>query len=225
MIYVECAEKDDLKLNKKEIIRYLGYKDIMPDDDVLELIDSVLEETLENMQPRACFNVTDINTDGKKIDFGAFEAESYDLSKNLKNCQKAVVFCATIGADIDRIIFRYSKISPSKAVVAQATGAMLIEAFCNFLCEKLETEFKNKGFFLRPRFSPGYGDFDISYQRKIFDFLNCSKHIGVSLTESLIMTPSKSVSGVIGISVNDEKCEKQGCEVCSKRSTCEYSRG
>ena len=102
---------------------------------------------------------------------------------------------------------------------------MLIEAFCNFLCEKLETEFKNKGFFLRPRFSPGYGDFEISYQRKIFDFLNCSKHIGVSLTESLIMTPSKSVSGVIGISVNDEKCEKQGCEECDKRNTCEYSRG
>ena len=53
------------------------------------------------------------------------------------------------------------------------------------------------------RFSPGYGDFDIGFQKEIFKLLNCPKNIGLSLCDSFIMSPSKSVSAIIGLKTKE----------------------
>ena len=54
--------------------------------------------------------------------------------------------------------------------------------------------------YLRPRFSPGYGDLPLALQADVFWALDCTSKIGVSLSESLIMSPQKSVTAIIGIS-------------------------
>ena len=50
-----------------------------------------------------------------------------------------------------------------------------------------------------PRFSAGYGDFSLEFQRNICDALDCQRKIGITLQESLIMLPTKSVTAIIGI--------------------------
>ena len=52
--------------------------------------------------------------------------------------------------------------------------------------------------FFKPRFSPGYGDLSLEVQKEIFSLLDCPRKIGVSLGDSLLMTPSKSVTAIIG---------------------------
>ena len=71
--------------------------------------------------------------------------------------------------------------------------------------------------------SPRYGDFPLECQRQIAPALELNKRIGVTLTDSLLMAPSKSVTAVIGVSRLPRNCTVQGCEVCAKRD-CAYRR-
>ncbi|RAZ03040.1 Vitamin B12 dependent methionine synthase activation subunit, partial [Klebsiella oxytoca] len=70
-----------------------------------------------------------------------------------------------------------------------ASVAML-ETFCDWQNELLRKEYQEKGWYMRPRFSPGYGDFPLECQREIAVALELSKRIGVMLTDSLMMIPS-----------------------------------
>lgn len=76
---------------------------------------------------------------------------------------------------------------------------------------------------MRPRFSPGYGDFPLECQQGIAAALELSKRIGVMLTDRLMMTPSKSVTAVMGLSQRPQICRVQGCEACGKKD-CGYRR-
>ena len=105
----------------------------------------------------------------------------------------------------------------SKAVVLQACAAAMIEDYCDECQKKIADELLERGLYLRPRFSPGYGDFDINNQEKFVNILESSKKIGLSLTNSFILVPTKSVTAVMGITENEEKCHIKGCEVCTKK--------
>lgn len=199
MIYVESASGQEFSVEFHEILRYLGYQNTKPEPIVKKQIEAVTDEVLSALKCYACYHLCDIFVADDTIDFGVFSVASHDLSKTLSGCRKAFLFCATIGAGVDRIIARYSQTAPSAAIIAQAAGAAAIESFCDLLCHRLAEKQGDTRISLRPRFSPGYGDFPLSYQKEIFRVLDCAKHIGVSLTESLMMTPSKSVSAVIGI--------------------------
>lgn len=77
--------------------------------------------------------------------------------------------------------------------------------------------------YLRPRFSPGYGDFPLDCQQRLLDSLEAGKRIGIKLTDSLLMMPSKSVTAVMGVSKKPYRCDVKGCESCGKRD-CLYRR-
>ncbi len=199
MIYVESASKQEFSVEFHEILRYLGYEKQNPEPVVKAQIEAVADEVLSALNCYACYHLCDIFVAGDTIDFGVFSVTSHDLAKALFGCGKAFLFCATIGAGVDRIIAKYSQTKPSAAVIAQAAGAAAIESFCDLVCRRIAEKQSEKHCSLRPRFSSGYGDFSLSYQKEIFRVLDCAKHIGVSLTESLMMTPTKSVSAVVGI--------------------------
>lgn len=191
---------------EKEILRYAGCRN--EDDDVLELIRSCIDEVRQKLSYRVCYSEIDM----------PLESQSKMLLKNLENCSSVIVFAATIGVEIDRIIEKYGRISPSRALVMQAIGAERVEALCDEFCKELENEKKAN---LTPRFSPGYGDLPIEVQKNIFDILDCSRKIGVTLNDSFLMSPSKSVTAYVGIS--DEKVEKinNKCSLC-ERTDCSY---
>ena len=62
-----------------------------------------------------------------------------------------------------------------------------------------EEEAVAKGMSLRPRFSPGYGDLPLTVQKEFMTLLDCAHLIGINLNESLLMSPSKSVTAIIGM--------------------------
>ena len=93
--------------------------------------------------------------------------------------------------------------------MAQAVAATIIEGYCDEVQERVETDLHQ-----RPRFSPGYGDWDLAEQRKIFAILECEKKLGLTLTDGLMMAPSKSVTAVIGLS-EEESCVWKKCQQCN----------
>lgn len=199
---------------KNEILRYAGCG--AADDEILSLLDECINEVHDKLTYNVCYRVFDVSVKSGNCDFGVFKFNSEKLAVNLKNCEKAVVFAATVGVGIDRLIARYSRISLTKAYILQAIGTERIEALCDEFCADLATEFDMS---LKPRFSPGYGDFSLDAQRDIFAVLDCERRIGLTLNDSMLMTPSKSVTAIIGVGGEKTICNK--CSMCNMRD-CKY---
>ncbi len=217
VVYIK--EFSELPINKKEILRYAGAAENSPELD--KKIDECIEEI--SLKLKVCFCEFPVKFYDDYIDLSFIKSQSDDLRKNLKDCSSIVLFCATIGIELDRLIWRYSSISPLKSLLFQAIGTERIECLCDAFSEYIKEEKINEGKYTRPRFSAGYGDFPIEVQKDIIRALDTSRKIGVTLNESLLMSPSKSVTAIIGIS--DKKiCEdKKECEICKKKD-CEYRR-
>lgn len=209
------------QVNIKEILRYMGCKE--SSDDILALINECLDEARGKLTYRVCYDIFDISVSSESVDFGFVALGSEGLAKNLAGCHKALVFAATIGIEMDRLISKYSRLSPSKALCFQAIGAERIESLCNSFNYEIADEFLSKGLHSRPRFSPGYGDLSLELQRNIFAVLDCPRKIGLSLNESLLMSPSKSVTAIIGLSHTPKQCKTASCSECTK-TDCSFRR-
>lgn len=156
------------------------------------------------------------------VDIANYNIKSKNLAKALKGCNTVVVFAATLGIVADKMIAAKSVTDMARTVVLDGVCTAAIESYCNEACAQIALKLKEQNLFLRPRFSPGYGDFDISYQKCMFELLNC-RRIGLCLTDAFMLVPTKSVTAVIGISEKDD-CAKNTCETCNKKD-CNFKRG
>ena len=182
------------KINKREIARYARAKETSEELDAL--IEECLAEILPKLQYKVCFAEYAVSHTLDAVCFGNVKSTSKALKGKLDNSRTAIVFTATVGLEIDRCIARESRLSPSRALIFQAIGAERIEALCDAFCSDIA---KEKGTRVTSRVSPGYSDIPLEMQKDIFALLDCPRRIGVSLNESLIMTPSKSVSAIFGV--------------------------
>lgn len=185
-------------VNQKEILRYAGAKQTSPELEVL--ISECLDEISHRLTYKVCYAEFDVKFYEDSIDLGFMISNSRDLRKNLSGCSKVVLFAATVGIEVDRLIARYAALSPTKSLIFDAIGAERIESLCDTFNKEIASLSAAIGKRSRPRFSAGYGDFPIEAQREIFAALACSSKIGLSLGSNLLMSPSKSVTAIIGIS-------------------------
>lgn len=208
----------------KEAIRYLGYGRHAADDRTLAMIADSFAGLKASSGRKSIYRIFNLqqSTD-ERFTVGTTVMRSKGLGRNLKGCTKIVLFGATLGLEADRLIARFSLTDMAKAVILQACAAALLEEYCDECQESIAGELKEEGLYLRPRFSPGYGDFDIKYQIPIMGMLDCAKRIGLTMTRSFMMTPTKSVTAVMGASPLKEKCHIKGCEACGKKD-CMYRR-
>ena len=132
-------------------------------------------------------------------------AESNDLAVNLAHCEKAIIFAATIGNGADRLTRGASFHTPVNALIFDAMGSTAIEWFCDRLCFELSHIYK--GYSLRPRFSPGYGDLSLTFQTDLINMLDARRNIGLTLSDSLMMIPQKSVTAIVGLKPNHSNKE------------------
>ncbi len=208
----------------REAVRYLGYGKHAVDDQILGLIADSFESLRTVSSRKSVYRIFDLEQeDGETVRFGSLTVKSKNLGKNLRGCDKIVLFGATLGIGVDQLLSRTSKTDMAKTVVLQACAAALLEEYCDECQERIREEMESEGRYLRPRFSPGYGDFSIECQRDLVRMLDCAKSIGLTLTESCMMAPSKSVTAVIGAGRAAVRCHRQGCESCEKID-CIYRR-
>lgn len=180
---------------QKEVLRYAGVRG-KADLQTQKLLCECIAKVAPLLSYKVCYCVLPVTINKSQIDFGAFSVKSRALAKNLDGCDKVVIFGATLGAMLDRAIAKALVSSPSEAVMLDAIGTERIEALCDAFCADFQAF---EGAELAPRFSPGYGDLDIDCQTTLFSILDCPKRIGLSLCDSMFMTPAKSVSAFVGI--------------------------
>lgn len=208
-------------VNRREILRYAGIREETPELTVL--LDEALREALPLLSEKVCWSEFPLSRQAGILDLGFVQSDSTSLARNLADCEQVIVFAATLGLGLDRLISRYTRLSPAKAVLLQAIGAERIEALCDRFCEQIRRDAVSRDLYPAPRFSPGYGDFPLSVQAPIFRVLDCPRKIGLTLNDSFLMSPSKSVTAVIGLGPCPVRSHPSGCMTCGK-SDCPYRR-
>ena len=164
---------------------------------MVDFAKNCIDEIKTKLTYKVCYRQFRVKVCDDVCDFGTFIFRSKKLALTLKGCKSVIVFAATIGVEIDRLIAKYGRISPSRALMFQAIGAERIETLCDVFCADIAEEYNLS---TKPRFSPGYGDLPLSSQKDIFSVLSPEKQIGLFLTDNMLMSPSKSVTAIVGLS-------------------------
>ena len=210
-VFLHRVSNDRLLPDISETFRYSGIaKTNQPEkeSDVYKLAVKAQDKISLCMNPRSCYirfdlsvteNDKNLSPEVKKLSFGDKIIYSRDLANNLTGCSAVYLFAATLGPEVDKAIQKYSKLEPALSVFLQSAGAMYIEEYCNLLEKTLLEEENNEERSFVPRFSPGFGDVTLETQKLFFELLNCQKNLALTLNDSLIMSPEKSVTAFIGV--------------------------
>lgn len=202
------------KLNRNEAVRYLGGSGVAPNYRMDRLMDECEQEIIAKASPKYLYVEKDLPIDELM--------RGEDIKNHLDGCEKAIVMCATLGAEIDRII-RINQISDmAKAVVLDSFASVAIEQVCSKVDELIAEKYE--GYFQTFRFSPGYGDYPIELQKSVLSMLDAPRKIGLTTNENSLLTPTKSVTAVMGLSKTPIDRKKRGCAVCNMRDRCKFRR-
>ncbi len=192
-------DNKDFSPDLNEVARYLGYRRVTsPDTNVGALMEKAAREMQTVMKPQAVFEIFDLSMVNQELRFADVTLHSCDLSRNLDSCSKVALLAATIGPQVDALIRRHSSLDPVYASILQATGAMFIEELVDITNSEIKKIAAAQGLKTKPRYSPGYGDVPLQVQKDFFRLLPCTR-IGLTLMDTLIMAPEKSVTAFVGI--------------------------
>ena len=200
----QYMEYEAPEIRKSEILRYSGMRPGTPEtDDVCALLDDVIAQAAQSFTYRVMSQHISLSADTDDIPVLDIFRRSENLKRNLEGCDEAVIFAATVGAGIDRLIRRYERIEPARSLMLQAHGAERVEALCDAFNDDVKEAAEKAGFKTHPRFSPGYGDLPLEVQPILLSQLNAEKRLGITLGNSYMMSPSKSVTAIIGLERTD----------------------
>ncbi|MFT5872167.1 MAG: hypothetical protein ACI8WT_001097 [Clostridium sp.] len=214
-----------MKIDEREVLRYLGYKNQTIDNNIISLIEACSQEIIDISKERFVYEIFDISRENGQILLldSTLVLKGIDIKKHLINSNKCVVMAATLGIEVDSRIAYHSRFNITKGVIMDACATTAIEN----LCDKLQTEIMEKAlinnFHITSRYSPGYGDFSIDNQRDILNVLDTYKKIGLSVTQSSIMLPRKSVTAFIGLSETPTIKPTEKCLKCKNRN-CDFRK-
>lgn len=190
LVNIINLDAEKLRVPTKDIILYSGCRQ-SKDEKLCAMCEEVLLELKDAITPRAVFAEVPVKFSEDVADFGFCKYKSSSLKKFLGGDCTAYIFAATIGVGADRLIARYSPIIPSRAVITDGCATAAIEAFCDYICgEVFHTD-------IQARFSPGYGDLPLEMQKDILSLLGTNLNMGLSMTDSYLLTPTKSVTAIV----------------------------
>lgn len=185
------VDKRKIAINDNELSARLGRVCSHTDPELFRVYEALLREA----EPKYAFRRVKLAYPTENsVDLGFSVSESAALIKNLCGCKEAFVVACTLGIEVDRLIARLSKTSRAEAFIFDGMASALTEA----VTDVMESEI-TEGLATAPRFSPGYADFSIECQPSLLDFLGAPVYLGITVGESCLMTPMKTVTAIIGI--------------------------
>ncbi len=186
-----------MTLDLAEIARYMRMGRALPEGALADRVDVLLKRALATARPARVWRRFALS--GGRIGSPPVSIEvAGRLARHLDGCRSVYLACGTLGVGYDAFQRAVSALSGADALIAQAIGAAMIEKWMDETEREISTELA-PGEALVARYSPGYGDFPLSRQRELLALLDATRTVGVSLTDTLLMAPSKSVSAVIGV--------------------------
>ena len=205
---------DSISIDREEVLRYLEYKGQDIDNNLIEIIEECRNITKDRINPRYTFRVYSIKQKYKgiiELEGTNLILESNDLYEILKDCNECILMAATLGINIEKDIKKYSCTELTKGIIIDSCATTAIEEVCDRVQNEIENNILKNGQYLTFRYSPGYGDLSIEKNTEILTILNGQKEIGLTITNSGIMIPRKSVIAIIGITDKKVEQDKTSC--------------
>lgn len=212
-----------LKIDRKQWLHRMGVNfgncDLVQDVSDPELENlmnqmAMAEEKLMRMaMPQGIFRFMELD-DAVKRTVG-FEGNA--VKKHLEGCREIVIMGVTLGIQTDQLI-RTSQIRDmAQAVILDSGASILIEQICDQLEERIKD---TTDMYLTGRYSPGYGDYPIEAQSWLVRALDAQRKIGLTVNESHIMIPRKSITAIIGAADHPVSGYLATCEECTIKDKC-----
>ena len=209
------------RIPRAETLQYLGYRGCFPGGELLSELERCEELMLRTARPRLVWRLFSLAEDGALAGTD-YRPAGEDIRAFLSDCDSVVLLAATLGTEAENLIRRAAGRDMAEAVILDAAGSAAIEKVCDNFCEDLAAAFAPRC--LTDRFSPGYGDMPLSDQFALFRVLDVSRRIGVTLSDSALMIPQKSVTALIGVSDRPQEKRGRGCGSCGMFENCPYRK-
>lgn len=196
-----------------------------PEDNLftpqIEEIYSELENICEIKGHYTIYNQNQLLIGKESISLAGVNLETgKQIARYMQHAEQIAIFVCTAGEKFTRLKEEYDKeFDYLKGYIADTFGSLIVEYAMNYIQEKLEASLKQEGLAITNRYSPGYCNWPLNNQGKLFGLLN-NNTSGIKLTPSSLMIPIKSVSGIIGIGKRVKK-NRYGCKICNNQ-TCIY---
>ena len=211
-----------MRPNVGEALRYLGIPH--PPGELLREAERMADELSAGLQPRYFYRVLKIERlpDCVRLQGAGIDLTGSTALTMLEHCDRAVLLACTLGARFDAKLLAIQARDMAKAVIYDALGSAFVEAGCDEAEQEIATWFPDS--YLTDRFSPGYGDLPLELQPALCTALDAQRRLGITVTQSLLMNPVKSVTAVIGLSDQPQPARIRGCESCMMQDTCPFRK-
>lgn len=211
------------EINRNEVLKYLRYRGGEVPAEIEAQIQEGMAAVLKSTRPRYRFQAFDIDrADGLRLVGTSFALPGEDIADLLAACDRCILLAATLGNELESLLRRAQLTDMARAVILDACASSAIENVCN----NIETEILEQlpGMHLTDRFSPGYGDMPITVQREFCEVMDTARKIGLTVSESGIMIPRKSVTAIMGIADRPQPKRFRGCEHCGLFENCVFRK-
>lgn len=198
-------------IDRQEIYRYLRQRNTLSQAWISE-IETCIDEVIQWSNPKFIDERFEIKSYSPLIienDLKSLKLESKDLERHLNQSNQVTLCAVTLGFQLERQINMKLKVQPTKGVIWDAVASVLIESYCDYI-EEREIKYPQGAF----RFSPGYGDLDLSYQSLLAEVLQVQKRLGIFVSSHYMMSPQKSVIFIKGNQSNDLVTCQHKCASC-----------
>ena len=165
-----------------------------------ELFDAALQKFYEAVDYKYVYVKNPVRVEGDLVDFGFAATKSRDLAGLLRDCREVFFMAVTAGIGVDRLVTRTQIMSKTESYFIDGIGSTAAESLANRVNEDI-----CRGLSVTRRFSPGYGDVELAFQIPLLERVRARDTIGILLSDSLLMTPLKSITAIIGILPEGEK--------------------
>ena len=222
----------DSKLNRDTWLRLLGVSEAhlkrAETDDKMHAALERLQEQIEEAEDllfeaaRPAFAYAVLAAEDLPV-------QGVSLAKHLEGCDRLVLSAVTLGHDVDELISATQSEKIALSVVIDCGASVMAELAANLAEEQIRDELAADAtgtssdatlLYMTERFSPGYGDSPLEMQTQVLDVLDAEQQLGITLSKGFMMSPSKSITGIMGLADHPVTGRLATCAECVLRDKC-----
>lgn len=211
----------DVNVDIAEALRCLGVRED-PGGELERKMADAADRLARSVRPRYVYRVFPIShtPESTVLEGSGVALTGKTAGRMLEQCGHAALLLCTLGAGFETLLRAEQARDMARAVMLDACGSAWVEAGCDEAEKDIAARFP--GLHLTDRFSPGYGDLPLALQPSVCAALDGWRRLGVQVTESLLMNPTKSVTAIVGLSDRPQPARIRGCGYCDLRETCQF---
>lgn len=223
--------KVPLTLTSQEVLPFLKMNK-EPSPREKELIEHYLMKIKQKAQPIGVWKTFPVkywSPEKISLEGSPLLLAGKNTAQHFQTCDQITLLATTLGSEIDCLLAHLSPCNPAHALIADGVASTAIESFTEQLDRYLATQIRRKGYFPTARFSPGYGDWPLNWQKEFLLSLD-SKKIGITITPYFLLQPCKSITAALGWSnlplersyASPSAPPKTAKKPCCSAHTCRY---